>query len=128
MKLILKNRKDFPKCVRQFSELKGICVGECIDKTYAFNPDPMREAGHCHIVGSFEGWICLTRKFQLKEKYTLLHELAHIITHNRYGFQIKSHGKEWKKVVVEIGGTYKAYVCLGYGKKRRYRDYTHRTK
>ena len=33
---------------------------------------------------------------------TLIHELAHFLAFERYGFQIKPHGKEWKLVYREL--------------------------
>jgi SprT protein len=29
---------------------------------------------------------------------TLLHELAHLLTHEQYGHRVAAHGKEWKKI------------------------------
>jgi SprT protein len=29
---------------------------------------------------------------------TLLHELAHLLTHEQYGHRVVAHGKEWKKI------------------------------
>ncbi|HXL58674.1 MAG TPA: SprT-like domain-containing protein [Chitinophagaceae bacterium] len=29
---------------------------------------------------------------------TLLHELAHLLTHEQYGHHVSAHGKEWKKI------------------------------
>ena len=34
---------------------------------------------------------------------TLLHELAHLLAHQRYGHSISAHGKEWKQACVDMG-------------------------
>lgn len=36
---------------------------------------------------------------------TLLHEVAHALTRERYGTKVKSHGYEWKQICREIGGS-----------------------
>lgn len=33
---------------------------------------------------------------------TLLHELAHLLTFDKYGHRVQSHGKEWKKLYGEL--------------------------
>jgi hypothetical protein len=33
---------------------------------------------------------------------TLLHELAHLLTFDKYGNRVQSHGKEWKKLYGEL--------------------------
>src|SRR6187401_3168131 len=33
---------------------------------------------------------------------TLLHELAHLFTHERYGHRVMAHGKEWKQEFSKI--------------------------
>src|SRR6266542_884370 len=33
---------------------------------------------------------------------TLLHELAHLLTHEQYGHRIAAHGKEWKKLYAQL--------------------------
>jgi predicted SprT family Zn-dependent metalloprotease len=50
-----------------------------------------------------------SKKFQFQSTIykalldTLLHEIAHAITRQRHGKNIKGHGPEWKKVCIEIG-------------------------
>ncbi len=34
---------------------------------------------------------------------TLLHELAHLLAHHRYGRKISAHGEEWKQACVDLG-------------------------
>jgi hypothetical protein len=120
MKVLIKNKSKFPKCVQSFKELKGICIGKCIDK---FSEIPTEHYAHAHSVNgdSHQGWICLKYKFQLKEKYTLLHEVAHLMANKLCSVPI--HGKKWRKAVIEIGGTYKSYHT--YNKKLVYQDFSH---
>jgi len=33
---------------------------------------------------------------------TLIHELAHLVTFNRYGNEVNAHGKEWKQLYAEL--------------------------
>ena len=33
---------------------------------------------------------------------TLLHELAHLLTHEQYGHRVAAHGKEWKKLYAQL--------------------------
>jgi DNA-directed RNA polymerase subunit RPC12/RpoP len=40
------------------------------------------------------------------------HELAHIVTRNVFGFNVRCHGKEWKKVTRSLGGSGKRCECL----------------
>lgn len=123
MRLLIKKRSQFPKCVRYFAVLKGICVGECVNKSSTISTEDVPAVGHAHadITDPYHGWVCLQYKCQLKEKYTLLHEVAHLIA-NRYN-NTPDHGKKWRKTVVEIGGTFKPYRT--YNKKGIYRDFSH---
>jgi hypothetical protein len=89
--------------VRHIPELKGICVGGCVDKDLIITPDIA--TAHAHTT-FFNGWICLKHKYLLKEKLVLLHEVAHLIT----DLGAPSHGKEWRKNVVALGGTYKTFI------------------
>ncbi len=123
MRFIIRRRSKFPKYVRHFVELKGICVGECINKSLLISTNEEPAIGHAHSdhLDPYRGWICLEHKYLLKEKYTLLHEVAHLIA-NKFSW-IPDHGKEWRKVVVKIGGTFKPY--LTHDKKRVYDDFSH---
>lgn len=37
---------------------------------------------------------------------TLLHELAHLLTHEKYGYRVASHGKEWKSIYGNLLGDF----------------------
>lgn len=37
---------------------------------------------------------------------TLLHELAHLLTHEKYGHRVVSHGKEWKAIYSQLLGAF----------------------
>jgi hypothetical protein len=107
--MIIKNRSKFPKCIRKFKEIKGICVEECIDY---IDPNPFKYNGyiieaHAHPLYfcPFQGWICLRKKKMLKDEGILLHEVAHLIA-NKLPW-IRVHGKEFKKVCKEIGALIK---------------------
>ena len=132
-KFVTRDRKKFPKCIREFEEIKGICVGGCIEDRQQLShkntnvSSSHKKVGkiiaHAHSLpgGKFYGWICLGHLFSLKKKKTLLHEAAHILARTRIGPKIPTHGKEWRKVLNEIGGTYKSY-SYKIGKN----TYTHR--
>lgn len=125
---IIKNRKNFPKCVQKFKQLKGISIGSCIDPNYTLGEKGstgIYAAAHTHCIGGkYHGWICFRFKFQLKEKLTLLHEVAHLISYNPNA----PHGKDWKKTIVEIGGTFKSYSYKHGYKTSTYLDYTKRSR
>ena len=107
-RLIILDRNKFPKCIQQFDCVKGICIGDCIDTS---DPGSVDGDSPCHAhCGEDDhlGWICLRYKYQLRERYTLLHETAHLLTTD-YPW----HGKEWRAMVKKIGGTYKSYPSLG---------------
>lgn len=119
MRLLIKNRRKFPKCIRHFQEVKGICIGECVDKRDSISPNIAH--AHSDSLDSYHGWICIQYKYRLKEKYTLLHEVAHLIA-NKLA-RVPTHGKEWRAVVKRIGGTYKPY--LTFTKSLVYLNYAH---
>ena len=100
------DRKHFPKCVRHIEDLKGISVGECIAGITNWGKDSAAHA-HTNYGDSNMGWVCLKHKYLLKDKWTLLHEVAHLIA-NKYR-SYAPHGEKWRKAVVAIGGTYKPY-------------------
>jgi hypothetical protein len=114
-------RKDLPKCVRRFKQLKGICVGGCVDKSEGIRQDHIAHAHSC--TKKYKGWICLRYRYQLRERLTLLHEVAHLIVDSPKALP---HGKEWKKTVVDIGGTFKSYRYIRNGGEYEYLDFTYR--
>jgi hypothetical protein len=115
----IRRRSQFPKCIRHFKEVRGICIGECVEKCEINK----HHAAHAHCNhNDYPGWICLRRKTQLREKFTLLHEVAHIISCTSNN--IPYHGKKWREVVVAIGGTYQSYKS--YCKRYIYKDYSPR--
>ena len=117
-------RGQLPKCVRQFKQLKGIHIGKCIDKICDFDDGHVAHA-HSHIGDKYRGWICLRYKYQLKERLTLLHEVAHLIAN--WCRLIPPHGKKWKEALLDIGGTFKAFRYTHNGITRENIDYTHRS-
>jgi hypothetical protein len=129
-KFIIKKRADFPEVIRNFKQIKGICVGGCVDKDF---PIDKKHAAHAHYnkADFYHGWICFRWKYQLKEKFTLLHEVAHIIAgplivkRGKKWMRI-SHPKKWREKVAEIGGTY--YPYYSYYKNKKYLDYSHKKK
>lgn len=98
---VIKNRNKFPVCIRNFTVLRGISIGKCVDSS------TIKNSAHAHTepIDPFHGWICLKYRFQLKEKFLLLHEIAHLLA------PVKTHhGKAWQKIVVKIGGTTKPFI------------------
>lgn len=118
MRLVIKRRSKLPKCIRRFMELKGICVGQCINPKSKIEDDCDAHA-HSNYFDLNRGFICVRYKYHLREKYLLLHEVAHLIVNKTEN--IPHHGKAWKKVVAEIGGTYLPYPS--YNNKRVHRGY-----
>lgn len=120
IKLIRKYQ--FPKYLRKFKELKGICIGGCIDKERGIKE---KHWAHAHPHGGFDkyaGWICLRHQFQLKMKLLMLHEMAHLLT----PWYCTTHGKEWRKALLSIGGTFKSFVYRMNNKIYTNLDYTYR--
>lgn len=116
-------RSDFPKCLQPFKQLKGICIGKCVNKNNTISTNHIAHA-HCYGDG-FRGWICLRFKYQLRERLTLLHEVAHLIANKSP--KTPSHGKKWKDTVVKIGGTYKSYSYTHNYRTYTYLDFTRRS-
>ena len=119
----IKKRSLFPKCLQKFKELKGICVRECIAGI-----DMTDHAAHAHSASmdAYHGWICLKHAYHLREKLTLLHEMAHLLANTHPG--TPHHGAAWKKMVTAIGGTFKAYTYKRGKYTVTYQDYTNRYK
>ncbi len=109
---VIRKRSLFPKCVRQFKELKGICIGECIVKGDPVDLPGSKGGAHSHAWEGDpdKGWVCLSYKYQLKEKLLLLHEVAHLIANK--ALSTPSHGKKWREAVVAIGGTYEEFASI----------------
>jgi hypothetical protein len=117
MRFIIRRRSEFPPCLRNIKEVVGICAGGCIDQT-----DTIDGAAHAHTyTDEYKGWICLDRKGILKERLTLLHEAAHLLIDPN----ADHHGKEWRRAVVSIGGTYKAYTYTHWYSNYNYTDFIH---
>ena len=107
IKIEIRDRKDFPACVQSFEVLRGICVGGCIDPSGTID----HCGAHAHVdTGIYSGWICLSFKYQLREKQVLLHEVAHLLV------PYTGHSKIWRNKVKEIGGTIKPMLSVN--KKR----------
>jgi len=43
------------------------------------------------------------RANQEERKQTVIHETCHIITRHHYGYQVKPHGREWKRAMMRAG-------------------------
>jgi hypothetical protein len=119
-------RSEFPKCVQKFKELKGICIGGCVDKDVSFTNDDCWAHSHSNSYDKYTGWICLHYKYQLKHKLLLLHEVAHLIANKQKNTH--HHGTRWKQAVSYIGGTYKAYTYQYKGEPQYHLDFTYRNK
>lgn len=117
-------RSEFPKCVQKFKELKGICIGGCVDKGFSMLD---RHVAHAHCWHQKnQGWICLRYKYQLRQKQTMLHEVAHLIANK--SSRTPFHGKKWKATLCEIGGSYKEYsYALSHNRREISLDYTYRS-
>lgn len=114
---IITDRSLFPKCIRQFNEVRKICVGGCYRGEENYIVDGEKFFAHAHVIKAeyclrpeydeFRGVICLKHKFLLRNKNLLLHEVAHLLTPH------DSHGKDWKETLLKIGGTTKRYWVWG---------------
>ncbi len=47
--------------------------------------------------------LCLGEDSLRHVKQTLLHELAHLLAHYRYGNDIRAHGAEWRQACADMG-------------------------
>ena len=114
--------------IRPLSEPQKAEVREatshCIDQASAlygreFAPVPVdfdlsgRCAGMYQVRGSarrirFNPWL-FAKYYQDSVTDTVIHEVAHYIVDSLYGLkQVKPHGHEWKKIMVDLGGIPKA--------------------
>lgn len=117
----LTKRSQFPSYARRFKELKGICIGGCVDPDNGFSKGHI---AHAHSRPSkFQGWVCFSYRYHLR-KLVLLHEIAHLIANKRKG--IPWHGKKWKDALVKIGGTFKSFSYIYKDRIFTNLDYTYR--
>ena len=122
-KTVIRKRSQFPKYLQPFKQLKGICIGQCIDKNDSIKKEHIAH-GHGDVNDKYRGWICLRYKYVLKVKLLMLHEMAHVIA-NTSG-SIPPHGKAWKDTVIKIGGTFKEFFFKANGNTYKNTDYTYR--
>jgi hypothetical protein len=117
----IKKRSQFPKCIRHFKEVKAIYVGKCP----AGHLDD-KHVGHAHCDPSdpYYGSICLRYKYLLKQRLTLLHEVAHLIANT--DAKVPPHGKKWREALLAIGGTFKSFSYTHNGIISTNIDYTYR--
>jgi hypothetical protein len=128
MKLTISDRTRFPKCLQPFSEVKQIHVGGCIDENAIITYGMKGAHAHDDKRDTYHGTICLGHRRLWRCDLLLLHEAAHILTAKRYGRQTKNggHTDKWREIVVEIGGTYNAFVFTHGGKSYENFDYNPR--
>ncbi len=120
----IRKRADFPSCVRQYKELKGISVGECVDKDIDIGKNHVAHA-HCYNGDPHQGWICVRCKYHLKVRLLMLHEVAHLVACQAR--DVPPHGKIWRETLLQMGGTYKSYQYKdSVGKIHQTVDYTYR--
>lgn len=86
-------QKYWPDYLKDYPELKGICVNYC-GCGYDFDKSPI-ELAHTH---NDIGWMCVSKSRYLTSKNLMLHELAHILANS-------DHNKKWRRKVIQIGGT-----------------------
>ena len=91
-------KKQYPKYLRGFPELKGVYIGGCVKKK-VLSENVMAHA-HWDPIDERLGWICLCDRRSL-DKQTMLHELSHILV----GIKSKGHDDPWRRKVLAIGGT-----------------------
>jgi hypothetical protein len=105
-------KRQYPKYLQGFLELKGVYVGGCVSK----NIWDYDEVAHAHWCPRDEkvGWVCLRNRWSLN-KETMLHELAHILCGNRS----RGHDDIWRRQLLELGGM----IEPRYQKKPRIREH-----
>jgi|SRR5271166_2324914 len=118
-------KSKWPKFLEEFSEIKGICYGECIWGTSSKFSSIANISGfahaHCDMADpKYFGWICLKHKYMIKNPLLMAHEYAHIfVGHEHY------HDDMWRRWCVKLGGTLEQYslspskVVSSYFKKTR---------
>jgi hypothetical protein len=115
--MLITDRNAFPLCIRHFQEVKGLAIKECyIDGEFSLNKNA-RGAGdiaHAHcgygdrcLPGYGSGWICFRDEEIARDKYVLLHEVAHLRA-PPYGSG-DGHHDAWRAEVLRLGGTLKAH-------------------
>ena len=73
---------------------RGIFHGGCIERKEGSS---FRAKAHAHIKGNYKGWICFRSAKRLKQKWIVIHELAHVITGH-------GHSKKFYQCVRRLGG------------------------
>lgn len=112
-------RRLLPLFLRKFLQVKGVCLGECIDGERI--DDHTVAHAHAALTDKYRGWICCASAFTLFDERTMLHEVAHILSPSSN--PTRCHDKYWRATVKRIGGTYKTYPQLCFSIPIR--DYTH---
>lgn len=117
------NRRFFPQFLRKFKQVKGVCLGECVDGC-SIEEDCLRDChndgfdivAHAHSspADEYRGWICLSTQVLLFDELTILHEVAHILSPG-------GHDKYWRATLKNIGGTFHKHSFLNFS----YPDYSH---
>jgi hypothetical protein len=98
-------RKQWPKYLHSFKELKGIYTGGgCVnDKNFSWaNKDGsfILAHAHCYPDDIHRGWVCLGFKSRIRNRFLMLHEVAHLIAGYGHG-----HNDKWRRILLKIGGT-----------------------
>lgn len=88
-------KSQYPKYLKPFKMIKGISYGKC-----KFGYDLDIAHAHCAKLQNEFGWICLDYKSRIRNRYILLHEIAHLIA----GYK-NSHNDRWRRACLRIGGT-----------------------
>lgn len=92
-KLII-NYDERPQELRR-SEVSGVFAGGCV---VGGEGSRFRAKAHTHTEGKFNGWVCFLSPKRLACRELVLHELAHVLT-------TEGHTDNWRKKLIEIGGT-----------------------
>lgn len=103
-------RKNYPKFLLAYPELKGVSYGACIGHVY--EPPTVYAHSHTREDDPHKGWICIRNEGLLGDHQLIRHELAHVLTGH-------GHDDVWRNKLIKIGGHLDAYT-FWYNKKREF--------
>lgn len=108
--LVIIERDELPAWLREYEQVRGICIGGCLGS------DPIRgydveaeyprwradELAHAHSYNTdyLRGWICVPFKKCLKYSVIIKHELCHLIANTSEHYP--AHGKRYKDTVMKL--------------------------
>jgi hypothetical protein len=94
-------RREWPKCLLPYSEVKEIWVNGCKDGDDDWITPTHYTNAHTHTWATFRGGvICMPHRFLTRSRDLMLHELAHVLVGCHH-----KHDEIWENKFLQLGGT-----------------------